>query len=195
MSSPKLIPQRLKVHKQEIITILFMKKDSEKKPGKPAFDPKDLVDEPIPCVYGPPEWYDSHGNLDNNHPSARRFKERILEIEERNRQRRMQREREAQDCDARIEKVYGPMPPTLSVNDTRKVNIEELVDMPTEDLYGPMPPGVDDPYMLMYGPMPPIDEIVIPEKEGKDEDKKEEKEEVAEGKRGFFARLFGKKRS
>ena len=77
-------------------------------------------------------------------------------------------------------KVYGPMPPTQSVNDTRKVNIEELVDMPTEDL---------------YGPMPPIDEIVIPEKEGKDEDKKGEKEEVAEEKRGFFARLFGKKRS
>ena len=61
------------------------------------------------------------------------------------------------------------MPPTSSVNDTRKVNIDELVDMPTCDLYGPMPPGVDDPDMLMYGPMPPIDEIVIPEKEGKDE--------------------------
>lgn len=52
--------------------------------------------------------------------------------------------------------------------------------MPTEDL---------------YGPMPPIDEIVIPEKEGKDEDKKGEEEEVAEEKRGCFARLFGKKRS
>ena len=143
-----------------------MKKDSERKPGKPAFDPKDLVDEHIPCVYGPPEWYDSHGNLDNNHPSARRFKERIRQIEERNRQRRIQREMEAQDCDARIEKDYGPMPP-----------------------------GVDNPYMLMYGPMPPIDEIVIPEKEGKDENKKGEKEEVAEEKRGFFARLFGKKHS
>ena len=106
----------------------------------------------------------------------------------------MQREREVQDCDTLIEKVYGPMPPTPSVNDTSKVNIEELVDVPMEDLYGPMPPGVDDPYMLMYGPMPPIDEIVIPEKEGKDEDKKGEKEEVAEEKRGFFARLFGKKR-
>ena len=107
----------------------------------------------------------------------------------------MQREREVQDCDTLIEKVYGPMPPTPSVNDTRKVNIEELVDMPTEDLYGPMPPGVDDPYMLMYGPMPPIDEIVIPEKEGKDEDKKEEKEEDTGGIRGFFARIFGKKHS
>ena len=177
-----------------------MKKDSEKKPGKPAFDPKDLVDEHIPSVYGPPEWYDSRGNLDDNHPSARRFKERIREIEERNRQRRMQREREAQGCDARIEKVYGPMPPTPPVNDTRKMNIDELVDMPTEDLYGPMPPGVDepygvgDPYMAMYGPMPPIDEIVIHEEEEKDEEKGEE-EEVLEGKRGFFARLFGKKRS
>ena len=88
-----------------------MKKDSERKPGKPAFDPKDLVDEHIPCVYGPPEWYDSRGNLDDNHPSARRFNERIREIEERNRQRRIQREMEAQDCDAPIADVYGPMPP------------------------------------------------------------------------------------
>ena len=158
-----------------------MQKDSEKKPGKPAFDPKDLVDKHIALVYGPPEWYDSRGNLDDNHPSARRFKARIREIEERNRQRRMQREREAQGCDARIEKVYGPMPPTPSVNDARKENIEELVDMPMEDL---------------YGPMPPIGEIVtIPKKEEKEEDKKGEKEEVAEEKRGFFARLFGKKRS
>ena len=109
----------------------------------------------------------------------------------------MQREREVQDCDTLREKVYGPMSPTPSVNDTRKVNIEELVDMPTEDLYGPMPPGVDDPYMLLYGPMPPSDEITvtIPKEEGKDEDKKGEKEEVAEEKRGFFARIFGKKHS
>ena len=163
-----------------------MKKDSERKPGKPAFDPKDLVDEHIPCVYGPPEWYDSHGNLDDNHPSARRFKERIREIEERNRQRRMQRERETQGSDARIEKVYGPMPPTPPVNDTRKMNIDELVDMPTCDLYGPMPP------------MPPEEHTIpkhtISEEEEKDEDKKGE-EEVVEEKRGFFARLFGKKRS
>ena len=142
-----------------------MKKDSEKKAGKTSFDPKDLVDKPIPNVYG---------------PSPEKMRQRRREIEELNRQRRMQREREVQDCDTLIEKVYGPMPPTPSVNDTRKVNIEELVDMPTEDL---------------YGPMPPVDEIVIPEKEGKDEDKKGEKEEVAEEKRGFFARLFGKKRS
>ena len=130
-----------------------MKKDSEKKPGKPAFDLKDLVDEHIPCVYGPPEWYDSRGNLDDNHPSARRFKDRIREIEERNRQRRMQLEIEAQDCDEPIADVYGPMPP-----------------MPWEN-------------------------HTIPKEEEKDEDKKGEKEEVAEEKRGFFARLFGKKRS
>ena len=157
-----------------------MKKDSEKKAGKTSFDPKDLVDKPIPNLYG---------------PSPEKTRQRRREIEERNRQRRMQRESEVQDYDTLIEKVYGPMPPTPSVNDARKENIEELVDMPTEALYGPMPPGVDDPYMLMYGPMPPIDEIVIPEKEGKDEDKKGEKEEVAEEKRGFFARLFGKKHS
>ena len=95
-----------------------MKKDSEKKPGKPAFDLKDLVDEHIPCVYGPPEWYDSRGNLDDNHPSARRFKVRIREIEERNRQRRMQLEIEAQDCDEPIADVYGPMPPMPWKNHT-----------------------------------------------------------------------------
>lgn len=61
----------------------------------------------------------------------------------------MQREMESQDCDARIEKVYGPMPPT--VRNTIK--------------------------------------------EEKDENKKRDKEEVVEEKRGFFARLFGKKRS
>ena len=87
-----------------------MKQNSKNKPEKQAFDP-DPVDEPIPCVYGPPEWYDRNGNLDNNHPSARRFKELIQEIEERNRQRRMLREREVQDCDVQIEDVYGPMPP------------------------------------------------------------------------------------
>ena len=143
-----------------------MKKDSGQKPRKQGFDPKDIVNDHIPCVYG---------------PSPEKMRQRRREIEERNRQRRMQREREAQDCDARIEKVYGPMPPTPSVNDARKENIEELVDMPMEDL---------------YGPMPPIGEIVtIPKKEEKEEDKKGEKEEVAEEKRGFFARFFGKKRS
>ena len=95
-----------------------MKKESERNPGKPAFDPKDLVDEHIPCVYGPPEWYDSRGNLDDNHPSARRFKERIRQIEERNRQRRIQREMEAQDCDEPIADVYGPMPPMPWKNHT-----------------------------------------------------------------------------
>ena len=185
--------------------MLFMKKKKKKKHEKPDFEPKDLVEKPITKVYGPQEWYDSRGNLDDNHPSARRFKERIREIEERNRQRRMQRERETQGSDARIEKVYGPMPPTPPVNDTRKMNIDELVDMPTCDLYGPMPPGVDepygvdDPYMAMYGPMPPMSQekhtIPNPKEEEKDEDKKGEEEEVVEGKRGFFARIFGKKHS
>ena len=35
------------------------------------------VEEPISCVYGPPEWYDRNGNLDDNHSSVRRFKEKI----------------------------------------------------------------------------------------------------------------------
>ena len=54
-----------------------MKQDSEKNAGKRPFNPKDMVEEHIPCVYGPPEWYDRNGNLDDNHPSVRRFKEKI----------------------------------------------------------------------------------------------------------------------
>ena len=80
-----------------------MKKDSEKKAGKTSFDPKDLVDKPIPNVYG---------------PSPEKMRQRRREIEERNRQRRMQREREAQDCDAPIADVYGPMPPMPWENHT-----------------------------------------------------------------------------
>ena len=109
-----------------------MKKDSERKPGNPAFDPKDLVDEHIPKVYGPPEWYDSHGNLDNNHPSARRFKERIRKIQERNRQRRMQRKMEAQDCDEPIADVYGPMPPMPWKNHTIPTEEEKDEDKKEE---------------------------------------------------------------
>ena len=95
-----------------------MKKDSGQKPRKQGFDPKDIVNDHIPCVYGPPDWYDSHGNLDDSHPSARRFKERIRQIEERNRQRRIQREMKAQDCDEPIADVYGPMPPMPWENHT-----------------------------------------------------------------------------
>ena len=45
-------------------------------------------------------------------------KERIRQIEERNRQRRIQREMEAQDCDEPIADVYGPMPPMPWENHT-----------------------------------------------------------------------------
>ena len=54
-----------------------MKQDSEKNAGKRPFNPKDMVEEHIPCVYGPPEWYDRNGNLDDNYSSVRRFKEKI----------------------------------------------------------------------------------------------------------------------
>ena len=54
-----------------------MKQDSEKNAGKRPFNPKDMVEEHIPNVYGPPEWYDRNGNLDDNHSSVRRFKEKI----------------------------------------------------------------------------------------------------------------------
>lgn len=88
-----------------------MEKESENKPKKTVYNLEDLVDKDIPDVYGPPEWYDTRGNLDDNHPSARRFKERIREIEERNKQRQMLRESLEQGMDKPMETLYGPMPP------------------------------------------------------------------------------------
>lgn len=52
--------------------------------------------------------------------------------------------------------------------------------------------------MNVYGSMPPrVDDfsVRIPEEEGRDEDKKMGKKEAAENRRGFLARLFGKKHS
>lgn len=36
-----------------------------------VYDPRipyDEVDEPTPCVYGPPSWYDNNGNLNPDNP-------------------------------------------------------------------------------------------------------------------------------
>lgn len=39
--------------------------------------PDDEIDEPAPCVYGPPSWYDDYGNLDPNNPEAKEFIDKI----------------------------------------------------------------------------------------------------------------------
>lgn len=77
--------------------------------------PDDEIDEPTPCVYGPPSWYDDNGNLDPCNPDAKRFIDEIDAIEERNRWRaelRKLRQTEIQDSmvDKPTKCVYGPRP-------------------------------------------------------------------------------------
>lgn len=77
--------------------------------------PDDDIDEPTPCVYGPPSWYDDLGNLDPSNPDAKGFIDEIEAIGKRNRWRaelREQRQKEIQD--SMVNKphpmVYGPKP-------------------------------------------------------------------------------------
>lgn len=77
--------------------------------------PNDEIDEPTPCVYGPPSWYDDNGNLNSNNPNAKRFIDEIDAIKERNRLRaelRKLRQMEIQDSmvDKPTKCVYGPRP-------------------------------------------------------------------------------------
>lgn len=82
---------------------------------KYGFCPDDEIDEPTPCVYGPPSWYDDNGNLDPDNPDAKRFIDEIDAIEERNRWRaelRKLRQMEIQDSleNKSHPLVYGPKP-------------------------------------------------------------------------------------
>ena len=81
-----------------------------------AYDPcipDDEIDEPTPCVYGPPSWYGNNGNLNPKKPDAKRFIDKINAIEERNRLR------------AKLRKL-------------RQIEIQDsLVDMPHSEVYGP----------------------------------------------------------
>lgn len=77
--------------------------------------PDDEIDEPTPCVYGPPSWYDDNGNLDPDNPDAKRFIDEIDAIEERNRWRaELRKLRQMEIQDSLVNKshplVYGPKP-------------------------------------------------------------------------------------
>ena len=68
---------------------------------KKDFIHDDEVYKPMAKVYGPCAWYGSRGNLDDSHPSARRFKERMQEEEEeRNRQKHVLHEGLEQDLES-----------------------------------------------------------------------------------------------
>lgn len=77
--------------------------------------PDEDIDEPTPCVYGPPSWYDDNGNLDPDNPDAKRFIDEIDAIEERNRWRaELRKLRQMEIQDSLVNKshplVYGPDP-------------------------------------------------------------------------------------
>lgn len=70
----------------------------------------DLVEERIPCVYGPPSWYNQDGRFDRNNPDVKEYLDEVEGIKERNRQRKEIRDRLERGIDEPIADVYGPDP-------------------------------------------------------------------------------------
>ena len=70
----------------------------------------DLVDERIPCVYGPPSWYKENGRLDRENLDVKEFMHVAHEIERRNQQRKELRNRLQYFIDEPIPDVNGPDP-------------------------------------------------------------------------------------
>lgn len=70
----------------------------------------DLVDERIPCVYGPPSWYKENGRLDRENPDVKEFMHEAHEIERRNQQSKELRNRLQYFIDEPIPDVNGPDP-------------------------------------------------------------------------------------
>lgn len=93
-----------------------------------------FVDEPTPCVYGPPSWYNSNGTFDRSNPEVREFLHEVEEIKERNRKQKEMNDGLQDMVDKPIEVVYGPEPP-IEMNIVRL----EYVDKPIANIYGPDP--------------------------------------------------------
>lgn len=74
----------------------------------------DLVEERIPCVYGPPSWYNENGGVDRSNPETKKNLSEAEEIETRNRQRKELRIRLQNSIDKPIASVYGPDPTIIS---------------------------------------------------------------------------------
>lgn len=128
-----------------------------------------FVDEPMPCVYGPPSWYNSNGTFDRSNPEVKEFLNEIEEIKERNRKRKEMHDRMQEMVDKPIEKVYGPKP--------------------HEEGKGVKPEFIDRPVALVYGPDPSF----ISHKDDDEEKRQEEMESgVATKIKAFFSRLIGR---
>lgn len=70
----------------------------------------DLIDERIPCVYGPPSWYKENHRLDRENLDVKQFLHEEHGIERRNLQRRELRYRLQYLIDKPIPNVNGPDP-------------------------------------------------------------------------------------
>ena len=87
-----------------------------------------FVNEPTPCVYGPPSWYNKDGTLDRRNPEAREFLHEVEEIKERNRKRKEMYDEQQKIVDKPIAKVYGPDPSVFAHTDEDKDTDERLAD-------------------------------------------------------------------
>lgn len=72
----------------------------------------DLIDERMPCVYGPPSWYEENGRFNRANPEVNQFLNEVEEINKRNWQRKELRDRLQNSINEPIEVVYGPDPKT-----------------------------------------------------------------------------------
>lgn len=70
----------------------------------------DLIDERMPCVYGPPSWYEENGRFNRANPDVRQFRDEGYEIKRRNQQREELRNRLQYFIDEPIPDVNGPDP-------------------------------------------------------------------------------------
>lgn len=70
----------------------------------------DLVEERMPCVYGPPLWYNENGSLDRRISEAKHFIDETGEIRKRNMQRDDLQRRLQYSINEPIAKVHGPYP-------------------------------------------------------------------------------------
>lgn len=69
----------------------------------------DLAEMPMPCVYGPPSWYEN-GRLDNRIPRVQEYMNECDKIEKRNRIRIELRTIINDSIDEPIAKMHGPIP-------------------------------------------------------------------------------------
>lgn len=86
--------------------------------------PNNIVNEPIPCIYGPPDWYKKNRNSDKNHSFAKTLKRMIQQI------KNIKHNMSNILIDEPIPDVYGPMPPedvdTIVPEDDNSISFSDI---------------------------------------------------------------------